>query len=60
MYNATQDVQLQLMILNMNNAVFGFYHGTPGHEFSFQREYYGPTFFSSARRLDSSSRSLGT
>ena len=44
-YNATQDVQLQFMVLNMNNAVFGFYQGTPGHEFSFQREYYGPTFF---------------
>ena len=45
LYNATQDVQLQFMVLNMNNAVFGFYQGTPGHEFSFQREYYGPTFF---------------
>lgn len=44
-YNATNDVQLQFMMLNMNNAVFGFYQGTPGHEFSFQREYYGPTFF---------------
>jgi TonB-dependent receptor len=44
-YNATNDVQLQFMVLNMNNAVFGFYQGTPGHEFSFQREYYGPTFF---------------
>ncbi|HEY7234870.1 MAG TPA: TonB-dependent receptor [Gemmatimonadaceae bacterium] len=44
-YNATSDVQLQFMVLNMNNAIFGFYQGTPGHEFSFQREYYGPTFF---------------
>ena len=44
-YNATNDVQLQFMVLNINNAVFGFYQGTPGHEFSFQREYYGPTFF---------------
>ena len=44
-YNAARDVQLQFMVLNMNNAVFGFYQGTPGHEFSFQREYYGPTFF---------------
>ena len=44
-YNATSDVQLQFMVLNMNNAVFGFYQGTPGHEFSFQREYYGTTFF---------------
>jgi hypothetical protein len=33
------------MVLNLNNAVFGFYQGRPGHEFSFQREYYGPTFF---------------
>jgi outer membrane receptor for ferrienterochelin and colicin len=44
-YNATKDVQLQFMVLNLNNAVFGFYQGAPGHEFSFQREYYGPTFF---------------
>lgn len=44
-YNATQNVQLQFMVLNMNNAVFGFYQGTPGHEFNFQREYYGTTFF---------------
>lgn len=44
-YNATQDVQLQFMVLNMNNAVFGFYQGTPGHEFNVQREYYGTTFF---------------
>jgi TonB-dependent receptor len=44
-YNATQGVQLQFMVLNMNNAVFGFYQGTPGHEFNFQREYYGTTFF---------------
>ncbi|HKW49262.1 MAG TPA: TonB-dependent receptor [Gemmatimonadaceae bacterium] len=44
-YNATNDVQLQFMVLNMNNAVFGFYQGTPAHEYSFQREYYGPTFF---------------
>lgn len=39
--NMTQDVSLQLQGLNLNNAVFGFYNGTPGSEYSAQREYYG-------------------
>ena len=39
--NMTRDVSLQLQGLNLNNAVFGFYNGTPGSEYSAQREYYG-------------------
>jgi len=45
MYNVTQQVQLQFQVLNINNAVFGFFQGTPSHAFNFQREYYGQTFF---------------
>lgn len=39
--NVTQDVAVQLQALNLNNAVFGFYNGVPGAQFSNQREYYG-------------------
>lgn len=45
MYNVSQQVQLQFQVLNVNNAVFGFFQGTPSHAFNFQREYYGQTFF---------------
>ena len=44
-YNATPNVQIQAQVLNINNAVFGFYQGAPGHEFNIQREYYKQTFF---------------
>lgn len=44
-YNATRNVQIQLEALNINNAPFGFFTGTPGHEFNIQREYYQQTFF---------------
>jgi TonB-dependent receptor len=44
-YNATPDVQIQAQILNINNAVFGFYQGTADHRFNIQREYYKQTFF---------------
>lgn len=37
----TRDIAMQLQALNLNNAVFGFYNGIPGTEFSNQREYYG-------------------
>jgi TonB-dependent receptor len=43
--NVTRTVQLQLMVLNINNAVFGFFNGTPDHAYNFQREYYGQTFY---------------
>jgi TonB-dependent receptor len=48
-YTATSSIQLQAQVLNINNAVFGFYMGTPGNEFNIQREYYGRTFFLGTR-----------
>ncbi len=44
-YNATPDVQIQAQVLNINNAVFGFYQGAPNRRFNIQREYYRQTFF---------------
>ena len=44
-YNATRDVQIQAQVLNINNAVFGFYQGTPDQRYNIQREYYKQTFF---------------
>ncbi len=41
----TPAVQMQLQMLNINNAVFGFFQGTPAHAFNVQREYYGETFY---------------
>ena len=41
----TPSVQMQLQMLNINNAVFGFFQGTPAHAFNVQREYYGETFY---------------
>ena len=40
-FNLTRDVSLQLQGLNLNNAVFGFFNGTPNSQFNIQREYYG-------------------
>lgn len=42
-FNATSDVQLQLQGLDLNDAVFGFYNGTPSHRYAVQREFYGRT-----------------
>jgi hypothetical protein len=39
---ATYDVYVIVSGLNLNNAVFGFYQGSP--EYMIQREYYEPTF----------------
>jgi len=44
-YNVTPLVQMQLQALSLNNAEFGFFQGTPDHQFSVQREYYGRTFY---------------
>ena len=41
----TSTVQVQLQVLNINNAVFGFFNGTPDHAYDVQREYYGQTFY---------------
>jgi len=44
-FSVTPAAQLQLQALNLNNAVFGFFNGTPDHAFNIQREYYGRTFY---------------
>jgi TonB-dependent receptor len=42
--------QLQLQVLNINNAVFGFFNGTPQRQYDIQREYYGRTFYLGVRK----------
>ncbi len=42
-YNVTGDVQVQLQGLDLNDAVFGFYNGTPSERYAVQREFYGRT-----------------
>ena len=42
-YNVTGAVQLQLQGLDLNDAVFGFYNGTPSNRYAVQREFYGRT-----------------
>ncbi len=44
-YNATRDIQIQAQVLNINNAPFGFFTGTPSQQYNIQREYYKQTFF---------------
>ena len=44
-YNITPAAQLQAQALSLNNAEFGFFQGTPHHQFNVQREYYGRTFY---------------
>jgi TonB-dependent receptor len=39
--NVTATISVQLEGLDLNNAVFGFYNGTPGQHWANQREYYG-------------------
>ena len=48
-FNVTRDVSLQLQGLNLNNAVFGFFNGTPDAQFNIQREYYGRSFIFGAK-----------
>ncbi len=45
-----RDTQLQLQVLNINNAVFGFFNGTPQQQYDIQREYYGRTFYLGLRK----------
>lgn len=45
-----EGTQLQLQALNLNNAVFGFYNGTPQKQYDIQREYYGRTFYLGVRK----------
>jgi TonB-dependent receptor len=42
-YNVTHDIQLQLQGLDLNDAVFGFFNGTPSRRYAVQREFYGRT-----------------
>jgi TonB-dependent receptor len=48
-YNFSPRVQIQLQGLNLNNAVFGFFSGTPKHDYAIQREYYGRTIYLGAK-----------
>jgi hypothetical protein len=48
-YNFNPRVQLQLQGLNLNNAVFGFFSGTPKQAYATQREYYGRTIYFGAK-----------
>jgi TonB-dependent receptor len=49
LYTVSPRVQLQLQGLNLNNAVFGFFQGSPTHDYSIQREYYGRTIYMGAK-----------
>ena len=40
----TQQAQLQVQGLDLNNEVFGFFNGTPGAKYAIQREVYGRSF----------------
>ena len=42
--NLNRDAQLQIQGLDLNNAVFGFFNGTPGSVHDIQREVYGRSF----------------
>ena len=48
-YTFNPRIQLQLQGLNLNNAVFGSFSGTPNHDYSIQREYYGRTIYLGAK-----------
>ena len=48
-YDFSSTLQIQLQALNLNNAVFGFFNGTPKNDYSVQREYYGRTFYFGAK-----------
>lgn len=48
-YNFSPRVQIQLQGLNLNDAVFGFFSGTPKHAYAIQREYYGRTIYLGAK-----------
>jgi len=48
--NVYGSTALQAQVLNLNNAVFGFFNGTSGHRFNVQREYYGTTLYIGVRQ----------
>ena len=45
-----QTTQIQFQVLNLNNAVFGFFNGTTAQQYDIQREYYGRTFYLGLRK----------
>jgi TonB-dependent receptor len=49
LYTLSPRMQLQVQGLNLNNAVFGFFQGSPSHDFAIQREYYGRTIYMGAK-----------
>ena len=42
--NLNRSAQLQIQGLDLNNAIFGFFNGTPGSVHDIQREVYGRSF----------------
>ncbi|HWZ59948.1 MAG TPA: TonB-dependent receptor [Gemmatimonadaceae bacterium] len=48
--NVLRNTQFQFQVLNANDAVFGFFNGTLKHQFTYQREYYGRTFYAGLRQ----------
>jgi TonB-dependent receptor len=42
--NLSRGAQLQIQGLDLNNAIFGFFNGTPGSVHDIQREVYGRSF----------------
>jgi hypothetical protein len=48
-FEVRDDIALQLLGLNLNNAVFGFYNGNSVAQFSAQREYYGRSLIVSVK-----------
>jgi TonB-dependent receptor len=48
--SVTKSTQIQLQCLNANNAVFGFFTGSPQHQYDIQREYYGQTIYAGLRQ----------
>jgi len=42
--NLNKNATLQIQGLDLNNAVFGFFNGTPGSAHDIQREVYGRSF----------------
>jgi TonB-dependent receptor len=48
--SVTKSTQIQLQVLNANDAVFGFYTGSPKFRYDIQREYYGQTIYAGLRQ----------
>jgi TonB-dependent receptor len=48
--SVTKSTQIQLQVLNANDAVFGFFTGSPKFQYDIQREYYGQTIYAGLRQ----------